>query len=257
MGDHQQWIDIQEIVSAYLDRSEQSIHKQFKCFHIAIDGLKQMGLDFFFTVKSLKLPINGNLTVNLPADYLNYTKVGVFNTSGEVIPLSYNNKLTYFADQLPTRQSQTEDSTLFNFYNFNSPIFYNYWDGFGISNLYGIPSGSPFIGSFKIDNSAGIILLDEGFTFNYPYIVLEYIASPKPENGYYLPIQFKEALIAFIGWQDLNYMPNTRKGSLGDKQLRMKNYYNERRLAKARYKPIQLEDAYEWNLRNQRLVVKG
>jgi hypothetical protein len=255
MADHQQWVDVQECISAYLDRSEQSIHKQFKCFHIAIDGMKTLGLDFFYTVKSLKLPVNANLTVNLPADYLNWCKVGVFNSGSEVIPLIYNSKLTFFADQLPTRKAQTEDSTLYNYYNLNSPIFYNYWTGFGIGNLYGVPSGSPFVGSFKIDNSAGIIVLSEDFYF--PYLVLEYIASPKSDNGYYIPIQFKEALIAWITWQDIQSMPNTRRGTLGDKEQRRRNFYNERRLAIARYKPISLEDAYEWNLRNQRLVVKA
>ena len=54
MGDHQQFIRIDEVVSAYLDRSEQSVHRQFKIWHIAFDGLKELGIDFFSTVKSLK-----------------------------------------------------------------------------------------------------------------------------------------------------------------------------------------------------------
>jgi hypothetical protein len=52
-------------------------------------------------------------------------------------------------------------------------------------------------------------------------------------------------------------MPNTRKGALGDKEQRRRNFYNERRLANARYKPLYLSEAYEWNLTNQRLTTKA
>lgn len=259
MGDRQQFIMIDEVISAYLDRSEQSVSKQFKIWQIAYDGIKELGLDFFFTVKSLKLPINANLTVNLPPDYLNYTKVGVFNDRSEVIPLYYNTKLTYFADQLPNRAALTEDPTLGNLFTnggLGGTIFSNFWDGGFFGTLYGVPSGSPFVGGFKIDSNAGIIVLGEGF--QYPYIVLEYIASPKPQQGtYFLPMQFKEALIAYIGWKDAQFISSRSHVHNDNKAQLRKDFYNERRLAIARYKPLMLEEAYEESLRNQRLTVKA
>lgn len=260
MGDHQQWVSVDECVSSYLSRSEQGVHKQFKLTHIAYDGMKLLGLDFFYTVKSLKLPINANGTVNLPDDYLNYTKVGVFNDRSEVIPLAYNSKLTFFADQLPTRAQQTEDNTLSIPFNSNGNLlgcnFYNYWDGYTFSaTIYGAPSGSPFIGSFKIDNDAGVIVLSEWFA--YQYICLEYISSPAPEQGtYFLPFQFKEALIAYMGWQDIQFLPTTRRGSLGDKQQRRRNYSLLRADAIARYKPLRLDEYYQEQVEAQRLTVK-
>ena len=257
MGDKQQWIKIDEVISAYLDRSEQSVSKQFKIWNIAFDGLKTLGLDFFSTVKSVKLPINANLTVTLPADFMQYSKVGVFNDRSEIIPLYYNSNLTLFADGWPNRSQVTEDNTLGNPASpLNSFAFYNYWNGYEFfSTIYGVPSGGPFIGSFRIDNSAGVILLNE--SFSYPYIVLEYVANPKLEqNTYFLPFQFKEALIAFIGWQDIQYMPATRKGNRGDKEDLKRNFYNERRLAIARYQPFHIEDWYEEQMRAQRLCVK-
>jgi hypothetical protein len=51
-------------------------------------------------------------------------------------------------------------------------------------------------------------------------------------------------------------MPNSRKGGLGDKEQRKRQYHNERRVANARYRPVDLEAAYQWNLENQRLTVK-
>lgn len=251
----QQWITIDECISDYLTESEQGISKFFKLWHIAFRGMTEMGLDFFYTVKTLKLPVNANLTVTLPPDYLNYTKIGVFNDRSEIIPLYYNSNLTFFQDLLSTRQQSTEDNTLFNFYQFSNLIFYNYWDGSQSTTLYGIPSGTPFVGSFKVDNANEVIVLNEGFF--YTYVVLEYIASPKEGSTYYVPIQFKEAMVAYLAWMDIRSLPSSRKGNLGDKRDRKHEYYNQRRLAKARYDPFDIQQAFEWSLRNQRLVVKS
>jgi len=255
MSEHQQWIPLDEPINSYLSRSEQGIHKFAKCWHIAYEGMQELGIDFFYNIKSVKLPINPNFTVDLPSDYLNYSKVGVLNDSGEVIPLKYNDKLTTYAEFSPDRFSKTQDSTLYNFFLFNTPIWYNFWTGNSFTTLYGMPSGAPFVGNFKIDNNAGVILLDE--TFAYPYIILEYVASP-PTNGdsVFVPVQFKEAMMWWIAWQDISMLPNTRRGNLGDKEQRKKNFYNERRKGWARYRPLHLEEAFEWAQANTRLTVK-
>lgn len=252
---HQQWISIDEAINSYIDESEQSNHKFFKLWHLAFRGMTELGLDFFFQIKSVKLPINANLTVNLPADYLNYSKIGVLNGIGEIIPLSYNSKLTTAFDLQATRLEQTQDDTLATLYQQDSAIWYNYWSGGGYTNLYGLPSGSPFVGSFKIDNANGVIVLDENF--QYEYIMLEYVSSPTEGQDYFIPVQFKEALIAYLSWMDIRSMPSTRKGSIGDKAQRRSEFYNQRRLANARWRPVDLIEAYEWSLKNQRLSVKA
>lgn len=252
---HQPYIELDEAITGYLVESEQSNHKYFKLFHLAFRAITELGLDFFYQVKSVRLPVLANLTVTLPPDYLNYSKIGVLNNEGEIIPMGVNTNLTGFAGQLTTRLQQTQDTTLQLPIVGQTPIWYNYWYGEGYTNLYGVPSGSPFIGSFKIDIANGIILLNE--TFGYPYIMLEYIASPLEGQTYYLPIQFKEAVISYLRWKDIISMPAGNKRSLlGDKAQRRHEYFNERRLAIARYKPLYLEEAYDANLQNQRLTVK-
>lgn len=185
---------------------------------------------------------------------MNWSKVGVLNNVGEVIPLKYNNLLTTYADLDGDRVQKTDDNTLINTYNPQSPFFYNYWYAGGYINLFGIPSGSPFLGTFKIDTANSVILLDQ--TFGYEYIMLEYVSSPQDGGIYYVPMQFKEALISWIAWQDIAMLPSTRKGNLGDKQQRQRTYWNERRLARARYKPFNFDQAYELNLEMQRMAVK-
>ncbi len=255
MSAHQGMIEIDEVINSYLNRSEQSNHKYFKCWHIAFEGMDQMGLDVFYRVRSVKLPVNSNLTVYIPNDYLQWSKIGVLNDRGEIIPMAQNDKLTTFADLNPNRLQKTQDNTLDNFLQFGNNIWYNYWNGDSFVTLYGLPSGSPFVGSFKMDLTNGVILLNERFPYNY--LMVEYIASPQEGGKYYIPLQFREALIWFIAWQDIGMMPNTRRGNLGDKEQRKRNHFNERRKAIAEYKPYRVEEAYEWALENQRMCVKA
>jgi hypothetical protein len=252
---NRQWVTIDEAITDYLTESEQGNHKYFKCWNLAYRAMTELGLDFFYSVKSVKLPVNPNLTVTLPADYLNYTKVGILNNEGAIIPLMVNNNLTTAFDMQPNRLAQTQDPSIVTGYSPQGIVWWNFWNGYGLSNLYGLPSGSPFVGSFKIDNKNGVIVLDEYYDFEY--VMLEYIASPVSGGEYFIPIQFKEAVIAYLRWKDLISMPPSRRGSLGDKRDRRSDYYNERRIAIARYDAVKLSDLYEWNLANQRLAVKS
>jgi hypothetical protein len=255
MSQHEAWIPIDECINSYIDESEQSIHKFYKLWQLCFRLMTDLGIDFFYQIKSVKLPINPNFTVNLPSDFLKWSKVGVLNDVGEVITLKYNDKLTTYAEFSPDRLQKTQDNTLFNWYWYNTPIWYNFWTGNSFTTLYGMPSGAPFVGNFKIDNNAGVILLNENFS--YQYIILEYVASPQDGQQYYIPIQFKEAMIAGLAWLDIRSVPSSRRGNLGDKRDRRHEFYNQRRLAWARYRPLNIMEAYEWWLSTQRLTVKS
>lgn len=251
---HQQYVSIDTVVNMYLDRAEQSVHKYYKCWQIAFSGMEEMGLDFFYQIKSVKLPVLQNLTVPLPDDYLNYSKVGVLNSQGEIIPMGYNSNLTTYADLMPNRLEQTQDNAIIDLIMFNTPIWYNYWNNGAFSNLYGLPSGSPFVGNFKIDNAKGVILLSENF--GYEYVMLEYVACPKQNEEYFIPIQFKTALMWYIAYNDIAMLPSSRRSSMGDKEHCRRQYKNERRLANARYRPVDLHAAHQWSMEQQRLTVK-
>jgi hypothetical protein len=93
--------------------------------------------------------------------------------------------------------------------------------------------------------------------FGYAYLMLEYLSAPQEGQQYYIPIQFKEAMIAGLAWLDIRSLPSSRRGNLGDKRDRRHEFYNQRRLGWARYRPFSLIEAYEWSLSNQRLSVKA
>jgi hypothetical protein len=250
------YITLDSVINEYIDESEQSIHKYAKLYNIAYRGMERLGLDFFYKIKSVKIAVDTtNYTVKLPNDYVSYTKIGVLNAKGEIIPLKFNSKMTFFGDMMANRQALTDDNTLVDWYQQDVPIFYNYWDGYGFTNIYGIPSGSPNVGSFNIDDANGVVLLNQNFY--YDYVMIEYLSSPDPQQQFMIPLHFREAMLAWLAWRDIASMPNTRKGALGDKRERERNYYNQRRLANAQFKPLYLMQTYEWNLENQRMTVKG
>lgn len=255
MAQKQGWITLDSCVYDYINQAELSQNKYFKLFHIAFRCLSDIGLDFFYQIKSVKLPINANKTITLPADYIKYTKIGVLNGVGELIPLKYNEKLTTFADIGPNRIADTTSTNFVNYYSFSSPIFYNFWNGNSYSNLYGVNGVGLYGGGFKIDEQNGVIILDA--SFGYEGLVLEYTASPQEGEEYYLPIQFREAMIAWLAWKDIINMPPTRRGAISNVSMRRHEYFEARRRGIAQFRPFYLDQAYLAHLESQRLVVKA
>lgn len=150
------------------------------------------------------------------------------------------------------RVEKTQDSQS-SWLQWNQNTWCNYWNGSYFTNVYGVPSGEPFVGSFKIDTENGLILLNEDF--NRDYIMLEYVSSPKEGEEYYLPLQFREALIAWLWWKDSKAV-NVRKGRIGIIRDLKSDFYNERRKAIAQWKPIRPEEKYQSSQEMSRLAVK-
>lgn len=253
MSQRQPYIALDTIITDYLNESEQSNNKYFKLWHLAFRGFEELGIDFFYRVQSVKLPVNANYTVTLPADYLQWSKVGRLNDRGEIIPLNYNNNLTTYADLMPDRLAKTQDPTTIGV-NWGQNVWANWWNGGSYVSIYGVPSGEPFAGSFKVDTDNGVILLDEHYQLDY--IMLEYVCSPQEGSEYYLPVQFREALIAWLAWRDIVNVPSSRKGNLGDKRDREHRFYNERKNAIARWKPSTILEKYQVSQEQSRLAVK-
>jgi hypothetical protein len=256
MAQQQSYISVDSVIADYLTETEQSNHKYFKIFNLAFRGMDELGLDFFYQIKTVKIPINSNLTATLPSDYLNWTKVGVLNGMGEVVPLYYNERLSTFADLLPARLNRTQDNSSFlNWDSWGLNTWVNYWNGYTYMNVYGVPSGSPFVGSFKIDAANGVMLLNENFAF--AYVILEYVSSPQIGEEYFVPVQFREALIAWVAWKDAANIPSRSHFNLGDKRDKRAEFYNERRKAIARYAPIRRQEIYQASQEQTRLAVRS
>lgn len=228
-------IDLDSIIYDYLGASEQPEHKYKKIFDIAYRGMDHLGLDFFYKIKSVLLPVLGNRTVQLPGDCLQWTKIGYFDR-GQVIAFGYNNRQSSFAGLQSNRLASSLSGQLFSNYDGVACAFYNYCGDI----LYGVGCES-YEGAFSIAD--GFILLDPAF--GWTNICLEYVSNPGAAEGtYYIPVQFREAMLAWIAWQDIQFLAPSRRGTVGDKRERERVYYNFRRLALAQYKPFRLEQMY-------------
>ena len=194
-------------------------------------------------------------TVTLPPDYQNYTKLGVLNGVGELVPLKYNSNLTNVSDLIPTRIADTQSANFVNYYSFSSPVFFNFWNGSSYSNLYGVSGAGLYGGGFKIDNANGVIILDS--SFGYTGLVLEYVATPDETQEYRVPVQFREAIISWLAWKDIEFLPPTRRGAISNVATRRHEYFEARRRGIAQYSPFYLDQAYIAHLEASRLVVKA
>lgn len=255
MAQHLACITLDSIINDYLGESEQSVHRYKKCFDIAFRGMDNMGIDFFYQIQTFKLPINSNITVTLPGNCLNVIKAGVLNGGGEVIPLYSNSKLTTYADLLPDRLSKTQDNSIFNWdISCNGGWYYNYWANGSYTNLYGLPSGAPFVGSFKVDTTNGVILLNQDYQFDY--LIVECLISPQEGQEYYVPIFFREALISWMWWKDKKAI-NIKRGAVGINRDLKEEFTNARRNAMRQYSPFRIEDAYQASQEQTRMAIKG
>ena len=241
--DTAKWVGLSEVIYQYLDQSKQTNAEYRRLWTIGVRGVEELGMDVYSTTKTVKLPVNANKTVSLPSDYIGFSKVGVFNADGEVATLRRNKNLSSYKINQSDRLTNNTDNTTGNTYRLQDLAYVNYFDGARYVNIFGAGSVLNSAGTFDIDEEQCLIYL--GNDYGMDYVVLEYLSSPSDDVDYKIPIQIREAVLAYIAWKDIEHLPLGRRASLGDKQLRRKEYYNQKRLANLRENPVMLWDANE------------
>lgn len=253
--DTAQWIPLAEVVYQYIDQAKLTGAEFRRLWTIGVRGAEELGLDVHGQVKSVKLMVNDNKTVNLPSDFIGFSKVGVFNGQGEVSTLRRNHGLTGYKIDSSDRLSKNTDTTTSSTFRLQNLAYVNYFDGARYVNIFGAGAVLKSEGEFDIDEEQGILYLDNNY--GYDYVVMEYLSSPADDVDYKVPFQVKEAVLAFIAWQDIMYMPLGRRASMVDRQMRRKEYYNQKRLANFRINPVTPWDANEVIRLGQKLVAKA
>ncbi len=254
MSQNLSYITIDSVITDYLNEADLSIHRYFKVWNLAFRGMDYMGMDFFYRVQSIKIPRNTNYTFTLPAGFINWTKVGILNDNGAIITLKENNNMTTYADLLPDRIQKTNDPDSL-WLQWGQEQWFNFWNGgFGGTPILGVPSGEPFVGEFKVDIDNGVIIVNQNFQRDY--LMLEFISSPVEGQDYYLPVQFREALIAWLWWKDKKSV-SVKRGQVGISRDLERDFYNQRRQAAARYNPIRLQQIYQSSQELTRLAIKS
>ena len=253
--DTAQWVGLSEIIYQYIDQAKLTNAEYRRLWTIGVRGVEEMGLDVSSTPKTVKLMVKANKTVDLPSDYIGVSKVGVLNADGEVATLRRSPSMTAYAIDLSDRLTKNTDQTDVETFRLQDLAYVNYYDGARYVNIFGAGSLLNAAGTYDISEDEGILYLNNDFPLTY--IIMEYFSSPADDVDYKIPVQIKEAVFSFIAWRDIEMLPTGRRANLSEKQIRRKEFYNQKRLARLRVNPVTPWDANEVIRMGQKLVAKA
>lgn len=203
------YITLREVIAMFCDQYDKSIGDFDKYWIMGFRGLEDMHFNISAEPKTVRLPINGNNTVTLPADYVAWVKIGIMDNLGQVSTLRINNSLTTFRDNNPNRLDllTADVNSGWGGSNLNMPFLNFYYNGV-YTPLFGIGGGLIQFGECRVDEKNNVIVLPSDYRFDS--LLLEYISCPERDDDYMVDRRLIEPLITFIAWKlkldtDTNY----------------------------------------------------
>lgn len=255
-------VKLRDIIYMYSEESKQTSAEFLRLWRMAFRGFTQMGLMAFWEPRTVEIAVNANLTATLPTDYIQWVKVGQFNRNGELQTLMINEDLTTFKDVHPSRVSliqpeitASSGALLSDYWFDGNGLYFN--DSGGVVPFRGFGLGSHLLqpGQCRFDMDNNCIVL--GQDYQWPHVVLEYISAPEKNDDYSIPIQFQEAMIAWLAWRDIINIPSSNRSNRGMVQSAALQFKSQLALAKKMYRPFHLQQAEQYFREAQKLAIKG
>lgn len=257
---------LRSIVALLLNSSDRSQHEFARLYNIGVFGCQtEFNQDIQGHFLTVLLDVNPNKTVQLPVGYVNYSKIGIVNQIGEFVCLKRNDQLSnYHAIYYDQANRNAGVPTINTFSNpflpdgntgYNYSYWYNFWQLGTSFNLYGLPSGTATIGTYKIDIGANVIILDT--CFNYPQVLLEYLSDgyDESDDDYMVDTRCSQAMISYLRWQSSIDQP--KKYGLSTIAMYEKTYWNEKRKARVRMNTFNLAEMNDIIRRSTNLTAKA
>lgn len=229
------YIELEEIINELLVEEGKTSENEFlRYFKLGMNGLKELNFDVSGGVRTVELIVDSNtLTVDLPSDYVRYTKIGVYGNDGDIHPIGLRNKKSLI--------STVANDTLSNDDELN-PSYFEY------SQEYGVGGGNNANGYFRVDLENSTIQFSS--TLSSKKIIVEYITNSliHPTEGKVVVHQLMaDALRGYIYWKSIH---RKRGIDQGEKDLAKRDYYNQKRLARARMLSFTKQEALETTRRS-------
>ena len=240
--------------------------------NIALRGIREFGFDVSSRVRSIKRTIASNSTIALPEDYVDLVKIGVVDSDGVLRVFGQNKNLNY-SRKLTSDDSKTDssdgplniDANLIRNREDDKNatagsdsgngdldifIFENYLFQGGVGRLYGI-GGGHLAGEYRINLDQNRIEIEADS--DHTEVVLEYIADEARSTNPVIHVYAEEALRSYM-----YYKLCERKSTVpaNEKARARQEYYNDRRLAKARLSNFSKEEALKTIRKNYLLAPK-
>lgn len=239
------YVTLDQIVKQTLiDLGENTEHKYMKFLQWAIRGIKEFNYDLLNEPKTEIFSLNDDHTIDLPDDYINWSKVGIIR-HGKIFTLQQNSSFAFpravddcgksihdITSVTCLAAEQTQKVT--------GPwtIFFNYRNGRNLGNLFGLGGGFNPFGYFRVDKEKHQM----AFTSEVPNgdLVLEYIAmNVNPDGSAKVHLFVEESLIAFVHWKRVQQRKDIPQI---EKARARHDYFEERRRARSRLNNFSLED---------------
>jgi hypothetical protein len=234
------YTSLDEIIKSLLVQLELAgEHSYLRFFELARIGLKELSFDTARHIKTSLLTVNSATnSASLPEDYIGYTKIGVYNSDGTI---SYLAKLDTLYKGAITPSGATNTST-----DTDPPVWID-----GAGKQYGKGGGQNSHGYYRLNEIAGTIELSSSVSASQ--LVVEYITDGLDNVDGSSNVQIHsflaEALKTYIYWAHIKYK---RDFTATDKEIAKKDFYNQKRLARARVQGMTKDEALVQSRKHQR-----
>lgn len=241
-------IELKQLIENLLFESgEDDSHKYMMYKSHGIRALKEFHMDITREVKTVALVMDSIKSVELPSDYINWTKVG----------LQIGDKIKAFIPDNQIALNWSENNCGDKQVNASATDYYNsitetdlrypvrFWNITSKYNDYGEYAGGdygygagPIRNGFRINDGRIYFNSDVNTTVVY----LEYISNGfNPSEQSLVPETCEDAIRMYIKWKEASFSSN-KGGPAGREAMGWQQQYrNAVRLAKARLSPITTE----------------
>lgn len=253
---------LKKIIAQYMSSADLSEHQFMRLWQMGRRGCIELNLGAYSSFKSVLLEVNANMTCDLPTDYIQYSKIGILNSVGEVATLKRNDSLSplhsqYIADRQAVVDVPTIDSNILSFSPSAIPnIWYNFggFGGYGY-HLYGLSGGTSTIGEYRVSDDDKLIYLSA----DWPYgsLMMEYLSDGYDceSEDYMVDIRAAECLISYIRWQDS--IDSRKKFNSSDVRYRMQEFYRNKKIATRRINSSTISELQDVFRTSVKLVAKA
>jgi hypothetical protein len=224
-------ISLRQIVMSLKSRSKELNMMDYEMLmQLAIEAYTNLNIYHMSTYEVAYIPLEGKEVVNLPSDFIDYTKIAI-NLCGRYYTLTLNNDLippkgVLCGEPIEHVAAGCYNNGILPLPNSGFGFIPHYRGDTFIPTFYAMGGGFSGAGQYKIDRANRQIILSG---VPKTELVVEYRSSGVKKNGKtFVPIQCREPIIDWMRWQLSEY------GHINANPERMKqNYYESEALMKA------------------------
>lgn len=233
----QNYITIDEVIKSLLiQEGDETNHRYHLYLELAVRGVKELNFDVARNIKSVELTLNDALVADVPSDFVNITRIGVVN-QGLVSSVGQSDDVSLITDQGAVAGA-------------NNPYSIEWYNGYvadgSKGGVFGLKGGQNAHGYYRFDAEANKIQFASGFSGKT--VVLEYISDGLSTTyDTQVHVFVEEALRAYIHWKSIQ---RKRTVPANAKEMARRDWYNEKRIAKARMQSFTKEEAIQTSHRN-------